>query len=105
MQPASAFLIIEGLTEDGQCFRPSDWAERLLDTLSNYGSDRRQQVRPFTGPERRRREPVFLKVQINDSHTCLMVDLRLREANPQAYAFLMEFVRSNRLRYSERHDD
>jgi hypothetical protein len=39
-----------------------------------------------------------MQARICGGHMCLVVDLRLREANPQAYDFLMEFVCSNRLR-------
>lgn len=95
-------LVIEGVTENGRRFRPSDWTERLLDTLSHYGNDRRRQARPHPGPERRTRQLHFLQARICDGKKCLEVDLRLREANPQAYEFLMEFVRSNRLRHVER---
>jgi hypothetical protein len=95
-------LVIEGITADGRRFRPSDWVERLLDTLSNYGSDRRRQARPHPGPERRVRQVQFLQAQICDGQECLVVDLRLRQANPPAFDFLMEFVRSNGLRHTER---
>jgi hypothetical protein len=98
MTGESAWLLIEGVTADGQVFRPSDWLERLLDTLAHFGDDRRAGQRPYTGPERRHRRVAFLHAQICDGHMCLVVDLRLREANPQAYDFLMEFVCSNRLR-------
>jgi hypothetical protein len=98
--PGSApYLIIEGLTEDGQRFRPSDWIERLIDTLSSYGADRRLDSRPYVGSERRQRQVQFLQAQMIDGAKCLLVDERLRDANPLAYGFLMEFVRSNRLRW------
>jgi hypothetical protein len=92
-------LVIEGVTEDGRAFRPSDWTERLLDSLSHYGSDRRARPRQHNGPERRAGQIRFLQAQICDGNKCLVVDLRLRDANPQAYDFLMEFVRNNRLRW------
>ena len=91
--------LIEGVTLDGKVFRPSDWIERLIDTTSSYGADRRKQLRACPGPERRSRRIAFLQVQISDGNKCLIVDLRLRDANPQAFEFLMEFVHSNRLRW------
>jgi hypothetical protein len=96
-EPA-AQLVIEGLTEEGRVFRPGDWIERLLETLAMYGADRRTGSRPYRGPERRFRQVSFLQAQICDGNKCLVVDLRLRDANPQAFEFLMEFVRTNRLR-------
>lgn len=91
-------VIIEGLTLDGGRFRPSDWVERLLDTLTSYGTDRRLNRRPYAGPERRTQQVSFLHPQMIGGVKCLVVDSRLRDANPAAYDFLMEFVRSNRLR-------
>jgi hypothetical protein len=91
--------IIEGITMDGDVFRPTDWIERLIDTASLYGADRRASPRPCSGPDRRSRQISFLQAQVCDGHACLIVDLRLRDANPQAFEFLMEFARSNRLRW------
>lgn len=98
MTEPAVHIVIEGLTEEGRVFRPSDWIERLLETLTHFGSDRRSGARRYRGPERRARQISFLQARICDGHKCLIVDLRLRDANPQAFEFLMEFVRSNRLR-------
>ena len=98
MHDGFAQLIVEGLTEDGRRFRPSDWIERLIDAVSVYGADRRRVHAPFTGPDRRRSQIPFLQAQMLDGTKCLLVDGRLRAANPQAYAYLIEFVRGNRLR-------
>lgn len=93
--------VIEGLTEDGEVFRPSDWVERLLETVLSYGLDRRVNHRPYHGPERRSRQIELLQPRICDGRKCLVVDLQLREVNPQAFNVLMDFVRSNRLRCRE----
>ena len=94
-----AQLIIEGLTEDGRRFRPRDWIERLIDAVTVYGADRRTAHTPFAGTDRRRNQILFLQAQMVGDTQCLVVDGRLRDANPKAYAYLVEFVRSNRLRY------
>jgi hypothetical protein len=49
-------LIIEGVTEDGRVFRPSDWIERLIDTAGAFGADRRLARNIYSGPERRRQQ-------------------------------------------------
>jgi len=36
-----------------------------------------------------------------DGRKCLVVDTRLRDANPAAYRFLQEFIKNNRLRMQE----
>jgi hypothetical protein len=95
-------LVIEGITTEGDVFRPSDWTERLLDSLAHYGQDRRTgECRPYRGPERRRGHQAFLQAQICDGHKCLVVDLRLRDTNPAAYRFLLEFIQNNHLRVRE----
>lgn len=98
MSDPGLVMVVEGITVEGQTFRPGDWIDRLLETLSMYGSDRRTGTRPYAGPERRARQIAFLQAQVCAGQKCLVVDLRLRDANPQAFAFLMDFVCSNRLR-------
>jgi len=95
-------LVIEGITTEGDVFRPSDWIERLLDSLAHYGQDRRAgERRPYRGPERRRGQQAFLQAQFCDGRKCLVVDLRLRDTNPAAYRFLLEFIQNNHLRMHE----
>lgn len=98
MSSDSPKMIIEGMTLDGLVFRPSDWIERLIDTVSSYGGDRRARSGSYTGPDRRRRQVGFLTAQMIDGCKCLVVDMRLRDANPVAYRFLQEFIQNNRLR-------
>ena len=38
-EPAIAEFVIQGLTNDGKPFRPSDWAERLCGVMSAFGGD------------------------------------------------------------------
>lgn len=94
-------IIIQGITLDGVVFRPSDWIERLIDTLFSYGEDRRTRTGPYSGPDRRRRQVGFLRAQMIDGRKCLVVDTRLRDVNPAAYRFLLEFIENNRLQLLE----
>jgi hypothetical protein len=91
-------LIVIGETEDGQTFRPSDWTERLIDAASVFGQDRRQRRDFYAGPDRRQRQTEFLTAQMLDGRKCLVIDLRLREINPEAFAYIMTFVRNHGLR-------
>lgn len=91
-------LVIEGVTLDGMVFRPSDWIERLIGTLSTYGEDRRASTRAYNGADRRQRQWSFLHAQMINGNKCLVVDTKLREANPAAYCFLQEFIQNNQLR-------
>ena len=85
-------LIIEGVTEDGRTFRPSDWIERISGSLSTFGSDRRI------------RYSHYLQPQTIEGKKCLVVDVELQQKNPSAYAFLMDFARGNKLRIRETED-
>lgn len=91
-------FVVEGITMEGKVFRPSDWIERLIDTVSTYGSDRRAHAGSYSGPDRRRQQVGFLRAQIIEGRKCLVVDARLQQANPAAFRFLQDFIQSNRLR-------
>ena len=77
--------VIEGVTEDGRKFRPSDWVDRLSASLASFGRDHRLKY----GPVR----PCFLNGQ-----KCLLVEQGLEEKDPAAYEFVRGFARSNGLR-------
>lgn len=78
-------FVIKGITREGKPFRPSDWAERLCGVMSAFGSDGRMQYSPYVQP-------------INSAGIkCVVVDKRLREVEPMAYSFLLNFARDNEL--------
>lgn len=79
-------IIIEGVTEDGRPFRPSDWIERISGSLSTFGNDRRI------------RYSLFVQPQMVEGKKCLAVDPRLADVNPGAFKFLMDFAKGNKLR-------
>ncbi|MBI3773546.1 MAG: DUF3579 domain-containing protein [Gammaproteobacteria bacterium] len=82
-------LIIQSVSEDGRQFRPSDWIERISGTLGSFGSDNRlhysNQVQP----------------RMINGEKCLVVDPLLQEQNPQAFEYIMAFVRANKLKVRE----
>ena len=88
-KPQDCKIIIEGVTEDGRTFRPSDWIERISGSLSTFGADRRI------------RYSRYLQPQMLEGKKCLAVDPGLRETNPAAFKFLMDFARGNRLRVQD----
>jgi hypothetical protein len=79
-------IVIQGVTESGQAFRPSDWAERLCGMMSVFGEDRHLSYSPFLKP-----------VMIGGLR-CVVVDLKLEEMDPSAFRFLMSFARDNELK-------
>ena len=78
-------LIIQGITEDGRKFRPSDWAERMSGMLSTFGDDHRIHYSPQLRP-----------VSI-DGVKCIALDKSLAQSNPGIYSQIMDFAKRNNL--------
>jgi hypothetical protein len=79
-------IVIQGTTESGHAFRPSDWAERLCGMMSVFSSDRYLSYSPY------------LKPIIAAGIRCVVVDVKLEELDPAAFRFLMEFAKDNELK-------
>ena len=84
--PEIVEFVIQGVTLDGKPFRPSDWAERLCGVMSAFGGDHRMQYSPYVHP--------VTAAGIR----CVVVDVRLEEAEPMAYRFLLSFAKDNDLK-------
>ena len=89
---ASEFFIL-GLTTDGKQFRPSDWAERLCGVMSCFrpegsGSGGRNAHLQFS--------PLVRPIMINGVRA-VVVSETLREIEPMAYNFVVEFAKDNKL--------
>ena len=80
-------VLIQGLTEEGRKFRPSDWAERMCGTLSTFGG-RRIHYSPLLQP-----------VSLNGIK-CIVIDPALQEVNPDLFNYVLSFARSNHLKLS-----
>jgi hypothetical protein len=78
-------ILIKGLTSSGKAFRPSDWAERLAGVFTCLGDDHRLRYSPHVRP-----------VSVENVR-CVEVSSRLREVDPMAFNFLMNFARDNEL--------
>lgn len=80
--------LIEGVTDDGRTFRPTDWVDRVSGAVASFGMDHRLRY----GSVR----PCFV-----DGKKCLMMKKTLENENPAAFDFVQNFVRSNGLRISD----
>ena len=89
MSAGSERIIIEGIKEDGNKFRPSDWCERLATTLASFGEDQRLQYCKSAHP------------CIINGVNCLIVDRDLQSKSPESYEFLMAFAEQNKLKIQE----
>ena len=85
-------IIIQGVTQDGKQFRPSDWAERMSGNLSTF-RNRRIIYSPMLQPI------------VKDGLKCVQLDPSLRESNPELYQSILEFAQSNDLKVDKGDDN
>jgi hypothetical protein len=89
-------FFIQGVTLDGQPFRPSDWAERLAGAMSCFRPDGvHGGIGSFIGYS-----PLCVPRVINGVK-CVIVSEALRAVEPMAWDFVMNFARDNQLVLTE----
>ena len=81
----SGQLIIRGITNTGQTFRPSDWAERLAGVLSVFGIDSRINYSPYVHPT------------TDNGIKCIVLDRALEKVDSRAWNFVLGFANDNNL--------
>ena len=88
-------FLIHGVTASGKQFRPSDWAERLCGVLAPYRPGAAHDHGPPIDFS-----PFARPVEV-DGAKCVRIDERLRQIEPTALTFVLNFVRDNDLVTSE----
>lgn len=86
-------LIIQGITNQGLPFRPSNWAESLCGYLAHLGNRRRPHYSPY------------IHIRFLPGEKSLMVEPGLWETNPKSYEFLLSFARNNDLKMIEEDEE
>jgi hypothetical protein len=95
MVSSTARLVyIQGLTRDGRAFRPSDWAERLAGVMSPFRPGGAQ-------PDSHLSYSPWCKPTLVDGVKAVIVNRDLRDAEPMAWDFVMNFARDNDLRVGD----
>lgn len=87
-------VFIQGVTRDGKTFRPSDWADRLCGVMSNFRPGGPQPGSHLTY------SPWCVPTVINGVK-CVVVNSELREAEPMAWDFAINFAKDNDLQMAE----
>jgi hypothetical protein len=87
-------VFIQGVTRSGRTFRPSDWAERLAGVMSQF---RPGGVRPG---DHLSYSPWCIPMVCNGVK-CVVVNSALRNHEPMAWDFVMNFAKDNDLQVSE----
>ena len=94
--PPPREFFIQGITLDGQVFRPSDWAERLAGAMSCFRPDGvHGGIGAFIGYS-----PLCVPRIINGVK-CVIVNEALKGIEPMAWDFVMNFARDNQLQLTE----
>jgi Protein of unknown function (DUF3579) len=90
---AKEFFIL-GLTHDGKAFRPSDWSERLAGVLSSFRPGGAQPGSHLSY------SPWCVPTTMNEVR-CVVVKRELRDAEPMAWDFCLNFAKDNNLQVVE----
>jgi len=87
-------VFIQGITKSGSTFRPSDWAERLAGVMSQFrpGGNKLGSHIAYS--------PWCVPTVVNGVKV-VIVDSALRDFEPMAWDFCMNFARDNDLQISE----
>ena len=83
-------IFILGKTKDGKTFRPSDWSERLAGVMSSFRP-------PGMLPGNRIVYSPWCVPTTIDGVKCVVVRSALRDHEPMAWDFVMNFARDNNL--------
>jgi len=87
-------VFIQGVTREGRTFRPSDWAERLSGVMSSFRPGGAQ-------PGSHLNYSPWCIPTVIDGVKCVIVNRALRDYEPMAWDFVMNFARDNDLQLSE----
>ena len=89
-------FFIQGITLNGKTFRPSDWAERLAGALSSFRPGGGQD-----GPGAHIGYSPYCVPRVIENVKCVIVSESLRDIEPMAWDFVMNFARDNELQVVE----
>ena len=94
VSPHTNEVFILGLTHEGRTFRPSDWAERLAGVMSQF--------RPGGAtPDSYISYSPWCVPNTVEGNKCVIVHTDLREEEPMAWDFVMNFAKDNDLQVLE----
>ena len=87
-------VFIQGVTREGRTFRPSDWAERLAGVMSSFRPGGAQ-------PGSHLSYSPWCIPTVIDGVKCVIVNRELRDHEPMAWDFVINFAKDNDLKVSE----
>ncbi|AVP57340.1 DUF3579 domain-containing protein [Pulveribacter suum] len=93
---SSQEVFIQGITQQGRTFRPSDWAERLAGVMSQF----RPGGARLTPGAHLGYSPWCIPTTLGGVK-CVVVNAALQQHEPMAWDFVMNFARDNELQVVE----
>lgn len=94
--PKPREVFIQGITSDGRTFRPSDWAERLAGAMSCFRpGGQTGGLGSAIGYS-----PYCIPTSLGQTK-CVVVNEALKDLEPMAWDFVMNFARDNDLQILE----
>lgn len=85
MQPDVAEFVVQGVTVEGEALQPTNWLERLYESLSKIETVSRKTYSSYTRPV------------LREGIKSLVVRVSLQEADPDAFELIKQFVAENHL--------
>lgn len=79
-------IVIEGITSKGETFRPSDWAERMSESMASFKNSRIHY------------SPMLQPSVNHEGYKCILLDPKLRESSPEIYQSILDFAKENHLK-------
>ena len=94
VSPDAKEVFIQGITQEGKTFRPSDWAERLAGVMSQF--------RPggAVPGSHLSYSPWCVPTNVNGVK-CVVVNRDLQAHEPMAWDFVLSFAKDNNLQIAE----
>ena len=94
VSPDAKEVFIQGITQEGKTFRPSDWAERLAGVMSQF--------RPGGAipGSHLSYSPWCVPTNVNGVK-CVVVNRDLQAHEPMAWDFVLSFAKDNNLQIAE----
>jgi Protein of unknown function (DUF3579) len=89
-------VFIQGITLEGRTFRPSDWSERLAGAMSSFRPGGTQGgIGAYIGYS------PYCVPRVIGGVKCVIVSEALKDIEPMAWDFVMNFARDNHLQVAE----
>ncbi|ASL44785.1 hypothetical protein bAD24_I14970 [Burkholderia sp. AD24] len=94
-EEAPTEFFIQGITSKGKRFRPSDWSERLAGVMACFGPGSKK------GPNAYMQYSPYVRPTMVGDLKCVILDSRLRDIEPMAFDFVLNFAKDNDLLVTE----